>query len=81
MIIIIVFVCWGGVLQKQFAFASQSSGIDKIEIEEQRKVIYDNYGQWNEAKVAKVKKVYHELKLYEVFDSGRKGCMTSLPTL
>jgi len=34
----------------------------------QRKVLEENYGQWDDKKVAKVKAVYKDLKLKELFE-------------
>jgi len=34
---------------------------------EQKKLLKENYGQWNDVKVAKVKALYNELKLADVF--------------
>jgi farnesyl diphosphate synthase len=55
----------------------------------QRKIIMDNYGIWDDAKVAKVKKVYRELDLESVFDdyeeetfaklNGMIGASTGVP--
>jgi len=34
----------------------------------QRKLLEDNYGQWDDKKVAKIKSLYKDLKLKELFD-------------
>ena len=34
----------------------------------QRKVLEENYGQWDDKKVAKIKSLYKDLKLKELFE-------------
>jgi farnesyl diphosphate synthase len=45
---------------------------------EQRKVLEDNYGQWDDAKVANVKALYNELNLVKVFEDYEERSYQSI---
>lgn len=53
--------------------------LDKVSAEE-RKVLEENYGQWNDAKVAVVKELYSKLELPAVFASYEEDSYKSIQT-
>ena len=53
--------------------------MDKVSAEE-RKVLEENYGQWNDAKVAVVKELYSKLELPAVFASYEEDSYKSIQT-
>ena len=46
----------------------------------QRKVLEDNYGQWDDKKVAKVKALYKELDLVKVFETYEEDSYQRIQT-